>query len=127
MPCRGLSGVVSRVDYILIATATVEGHVNLLKQVLEQLQFHNLRVCKDKCKFLRPSIMYLGHTLSGAGLAPDLDKVKDLKDTRPPTNVSKVHSFCGFVRLLREFLARLFYSITAAVQFDKKWCKISMG
>ena len=39
---QGLSGVVSRVDDILIATATVEGHVNLLKRVLEWLQFHNL-------------------------------------------------------------------------------------
>ena len=34
---QGLSGVVSRVDDILIATATVEGRVNLLKQMLERL------------------------------------------------------------------------------------------
>ena len=91
-------------DDILIATATVEGHVNLLKQVLERLQFHNLRVRKDKCKFLQSSIVYLGHTLSGAGLALDLDKVEDLKDMRPPTNVSEVHLFCGFVNYYASFL-----------------------
>ena len=101
---QGLSDVVSRVDDILIATATVEGHVNLLKQVLERLHFHNLRVRKDKCKFLQPSIVYLGHTLSGAGLAPDPEKVKDLKDARPPTNVSEVRSFCGFVNYYASFL-----------------------
>ena len=103
---------------ILIATATVEGHVNLLKQVLEWLQFPNLRVHKDKCKFLQPSIVYLGHMLSGAALAPDPDKVKDLKDVHPPTNISEVHSFCGFVNYYASFLQgcstviQLLYNLT---------------
>ena len=64
--------------------------------------------------------MYLGHTLSGAGLAPDPDKVKDLKDARPPTNVSEVRSFCGFVSYYVSFLQ-------GSSTFDKKWCEISMG
>ena len=78
--------------------------MNLLEQVLEWLQFHNLRVRKDKCKFLQPFIVYLGHMLSGVGLAPDPDKVKDLKDTCTPTNVLEVHSFCGFVNYYVNFL-----------------------
>ena len=41
---QGLSGVVSRVDDILIATATVEGHANLLKQVLEWLWWRQTKL-----------------------------------------------------------------------------------
>ena len=50
------------------------------------------------------SIMYLGHMLSGVGLALDPDKVKGLKDTRLPTNVLEVRSFCGFVNYYASFL-----------------------
>ena len=62
------------------------------------------------------------------GLAPDPDKVKDLKDACPPTNVSEVHSFCGFVNYYTSFLQgcstvlQLLYNLTkngVKFQWDK--------
>ncbi len=47
---------------------------------------------------------YLGHIVSENGVATDPDKVKIVKEYPPPTKVSEVRSFLGFVGYYRKYI-----------------------
>ena len=53
-----LQGIPGVVDDILISMATEEEH---LKEVVFRLWTKNLRVKKPKCKFMAPSVQFLGY------------------------------------------------------------------
>lgn len=101
---QGLPNVVSRVDDILIATKSKSEHLTLLKEVLERLNKYNLRVRKDKCRFLQSSVLYLGYIISLDGIRPDPSKIEAIKNAPQPTNVSEVRSFCGFINYYSNFI-----------------------
>ena len=47
---------------VLIASETLEEHLEVLENVLERLQVVRFKLNKDKCEFLRTEITFLGHT-----------------------------------------------------------------
>ena len=49
-------------------------------------------------------VEYLGTTISSAGISPTTGKVQAIKDTAPPTSVSKLQSFLGSAHFLRKFV-----------------------
>ena len=58
-------------DDILIYSPSLPAHVDHLKQVLDQLRAHNLYMKLSKCSFAQLQLEYLGHIISGAGVATD--------------------------------------------------------
>ena len=58
-------------DDILIFSKTFEEHLERLEMVLKRLREHGLKLKLEKCTFLRRRVTYLGHEVSGAGIAPD--------------------------------------------------------
>ncbi|GIY33750.1 hypothetical protein CDAR_382811 [Caerostris darwini] len=52
------------IDDIIIASKTVEEHMNRLEIVFKILLSANLKVKPSKCSFLQHEITHLGHTLS---------------------------------------------------------------
>ena len=73
---HGIPGVVVYIDDILISNPTDDEHLSSLEEVLKRLQNANLRARKAKCKFLAPSVSYLGYKIDGEGLHPLPEKVK---------------------------------------------------
>ena len=63
------------IDDILITGETETDHLQTLEQVLEQLAKAGLCVKKNKCKFMVPSLDYLGYIIDAHGLRPHPDKV----------------------------------------------------
>ena len=47
---------------------------------------------------------YLGHIITGDGIAVDLEKIHAIMDWPTPTNVSEVCSFMGLVGYYRHFV-----------------------
>jgi len=55
------------VDDIILASDSLEEHLQLIQKVLKRLQQAGLKCHPKKCKWFQPSVSYLGHVV-GAGL-----------------------------------------------------------
>lgn len=67
-------------DDILVYNKCLLEHENHLKVVLQILREHKLYANMNKCSFAQQSLNYLGHIISGQGLAPDQEKTKNMTD-----------------------------------------------
>lgn len=61
------------------------------------LQQHQLYACFSKCSFGVTEIEYLGHTLSGQGVAMDTTKLDAIRTWPLPTNLKQLHGFLGLL------------------------------
>lgn len=63
--------VVVFIDDILIYSKTQEEHLQHIQMVLDILKEHQFKVRLSKCTFAQQQLKYLGHILSGEGVATD--------------------------------------------------------
>ena len=63
-------------DDILVCSKTFEEYLQLLQHVFERLKKAGFTLKPRKCCFLRKNVIYLGHIISGKGIAPDLVKLR---------------------------------------------------
>ena len=103
----GIPGVTVYLDDILITGKTQEDHLSNLDSVLKKLSDAGLRLKKEKCSFMVPSVVYLGHRLDSEGLHPVFDKIQAIQDSPEPTDVSKLQSFLGMLNHYRHFLPNI--------------------
>lgn len=92
------------VDDILIYSKTLEEHLQHLQQVFGLLQEHQLYLKKSKCLFAQPRLEYLGHIISGQGVATDPAKIQDVAEWPTPTDVKQLRSFLGLAGYYRRFI-----------------------
>ena len=61
-----------------------EEHDARLKQVLTRARELNLKFNAKKCKIKQEEVPYVGHVLSKDGLKPDPEKIRAVKEMKPP-------------------------------------------
>ncbi|PNX85597.1 retrotransposon-related protein, partial [Trifolium pratense] len=91
-------------DDILIYSRDVKEHKIHLKMVLSVLIENCFVANKAKCKFGSSQIEYLGHIISGEGVAVDPNKVQCVLDWPKPKNVKGVRGFLGLTGYYRKFI-----------------------
>jgi hypothetical protein len=91
-------------DDILVYSPTWQTHLDHLTRVLETLLQHILFVKLSKCSFGMTEVDYLGHTVSGSGVAMDKCKVKDILNWPPPTTIKQLRGFLGLTGYYRRFI-----------------------
>ena len=101
---QGLEGVRNISDDIIIGGKTAEELLNRTIQTLNCLRECNLTINKDKCKFFREELVYMGHVLSRAGLSPDKSKVESIVSLKHPTNQKELRSFLGMITYCAKFI-----------------------
>ncbi|RLN36021.1 polyprotein [Panicum miliaceum] len=97
-------GVLVFIDDILIYSATLEEHEKLLQQVFDILRQHQFKIKRSKCTFARKEITYLGHIVSGCGVATDPKNVTAVQQWPVPMNVKEVRGFFGLAGYYRKFV-----------------------
>ncbi|XP_049524460.1 uncharacterized protein K02A2.6-like [Dermacentor silvarum] len=103
---RGMRHVAVYLDDILV-TGTDDGdHLQNLHNVLARLQDAGLKLKLEKCVFLAPSVEYLGHVISQAGLSPAPRKVDAVLKAPKPHN-KELQSYLGLINFYRSFLPKL--------------------
>ena len=104
---QGLEHVVVYIDHILITGHTEQEHLRTLNKVLQILEDAGMRLKKEKCVFMVPSVEYLGHSISKEGLQPTAEKVRAITEAPQPTNVSELKAFLGLVNYYGKFMQNL--------------------
>jgi hypothetical protein len=83
-------------DGILIYSRTWADHLRHIRAVFAELQRHQLFLKRSKCAFGAPSVAYLGHVVSAAGVAMNPAKLQAVRDWPRPQSARAV---CGFLGL----------------------------
>lgn len=101
---QGIPGVIAYLDDILISGPTEEEHLAALDEVLTRLERAGLRAREEKCRFLVPSVTYLGHTIGAEGIHPIPKKVEAIEKAPSPTNVTELRAYLGLLTYYGKFL-----------------------
>ena len=102
-----LEGVVGMVDDVLVHGRSQEEHDERLFKVLERLQREGLTLNKEKCKFSRSQVSFLGQVVNESGITPDPSKVAAIQNVRVPTGVGDVRRFLGTINQMSKFAPNL--------------------
>ncbi|XP_057506656.1 uncharacterized protein LOC130789864 [Actinidia eriantha] len=82
--------VIVFIDDILIYSPTREEHGQHLQIVLQTLRDHRLYAKYSKCEFWLPEVKFLGHVVSGNGVAVDSSKIEAVMDWQAPKNIFEI-------------------------------------
>ena len=96
--------VMCYVDDVVIATPTVEDHIDRLDEVFGCMKRAGLKCKPSKCEILRDSIKYLGRMVDRHGVRPDPEAVEVVLTWKAPRTDTQLMSFLGFANYYREFI-----------------------
>ena len=92
------------VDDVVIATPTLEDHIERLEEVFSCMKQAGLKCKPSKCEILRDSIKYLGRLVDKDGVRPDPEAVEAVLTWKAPKTDTQLMSFLGFANYYREFI-----------------------
>ena len=104
---NGLHGVAVFMDDILVYGNTPEQHDQYLSKVLERIESTGLKLNKDKCVFRQEQLHFLGQVIDKAGVKPDPDKVKAIREMPSPQNVAELRRVLGMFTYLGKYIPNL--------------------
>jgi len=89
---------------VLVFAADFDQMMSRLREVLKRLNDGGMKLRLEKCKFCESEVTYLGHTLSAAGIKPDMNKLKAVQGLPIPRKAKDVKSFLGLFSYYRKFI-----------------------
>ncbi|PFX16138.1 Uncharacterized protein K02A2.6 [Stylophora pistillata] len=102
-----VEGVKVIVDDLLVWGKDDEEHDARPKQKLTRAREVNLKFNAKKCKIKQVEVPNVGHVLSKDGFKPDPEKIRAVKEMKPPENVKELKTFLGFIQCLGKFMPNL--------------------
>ena len=115
--------VVVFIDDILVYSKNEEEHKEHLRLVLEKLREHQLYAKFSKCEFWLKEVGFLGHVISGEGIAVDPTKVQSVTEWLAPTSVGEIRGFLGLAGYYRRFIENFSKIAKPMTAFLKKGTK----
>lgn len=111
-------------DDIIILSNTFEKHVEILEEIFKRLSNAGLTLSKDKCKFCRPELEYLGYVIDKRGLHVNPNKVKAILNIPTPKNVNEIRRVIGTASWYRRFIpnfSTIIAPMTDLLKKHRKW------
>ncbi|KAK8923672.1 hypothetical protein KSP39_PZI019345 [Platanthera zijinensis] len=116
--------VVVFIDDILVYSKSEAEHKVHLRTVLQVLRENQLYAKFSKCEFWLEKVAFLGHVISGDGVAVDPTKVEAIRDWPVLRTVAEVRSFLGLAGYYRRFVenfSRIALPLTSLTHKDQKF------
>ncbi|XP_066341714.1 uncharacterized mitochondrial protein AtMg00860-like [Miscanthus floridulus] len=79
-------------------------HLRHLRAVLDVLHAHRLHLKRPKCAFATSAVHYLGHVITGEGVAMDTAKVAAVQSWPHPRTARGLRGFLGLAGYYRWFI-----------------------
>ncbi|CAI7860538.1 unnamed protein product [Closterium sp. NIES-53] len=98
--------VIIYLDNILVYSRDKQQHLADLEVVFTVLDKHRLPTKGSKCEFFQDRLEFLGHVISEAGVEINPKKLDTVIAWYPPTNLTELQSFLGFVNV-RQFVLEM--------------------
>ena len=93
-------------DDIIVYSKDLETHMVHVGRVLSCLAECGLQINYKKCEFVRQQVSFVGHILSGNGVRPAAQKVSDIINFPPPSDINSLRSFLGMASFYRKFVEK---------------------
>jgi hypothetical protein len=103
----GMANLAVYFDDIIVTGRDTTEHLSTLETVLSRLQESGLRLKKNKCKFLVPSVSFLGYLIDKHGIHPSPEKLRAIRDAPHPQNVTELKSYLGLLSYYNRFMPHL--------------------
>lgn len=91
-------------DDVIIFSKTHQEHLERLEKVFQRIRESGLKLSPKKCKFFKEEVVYVGHSVSAAGIRPDPEKTEVIRNWPTPTTPEDVQRFLGFAGYYRKFV-----------------------
>ncbi|XP_058733135.1 uncharacterized protein LOC131604728 [Vicia villosa] len=116
--------IVVFIDDILIYSKSEEDHTEHLRIALQVLKDNKLFAKFSKCEFWMETVSFLGHVISGDGIAVDPSKISAVLQWEPTKTVTEIRSFLGLAGYYRRFIegfSNLALSLTQLTRKDQSF------
>lgn len=100
----GIRGVAVLIDDIIICGHTRQEMQERLDSVLERIKQAGLRLNKNKCKFAKEQVEFLGFVIDAEGIHPAPSKVESIVNTPEPKNKRELQAFLGLYNFYERFV-----------------------
>jgi len=91
------------VDDVLIASRTLEEHLQHIERVLRRFREKGVTVKLKKSEFIRDEVKFLGYVLGTGGIRVDEERIERIKEFKEPRNKKELLSFLGLCNYYRKF------------------------
>ena len=121
---QGIPHVCCYLDDILVTGKDDAKYLQVLEEVFHRLEKHGLRLKREKCSFMEPSMEYLGHWIDATGIHTLPSKLQAIQDAPEPQNVTQLRSFLGLLNYYGKFignLSTLIHPLNELLKRDNPW------
>ncbi|KAL5010990.1 hypothetical protein ScPMuIL_013295, partial [Solemya velum] len=91
-------------DNIVVFSSTFEEHVTHLEEVFARMRRAGLKFKSSKCSMAQRKLLYLGHEISGTGIATDPAKIEAVRNWPDPVSLKDVQKFLGLASYYGRFV-----------------------
>lgn len=102
-----IENIIIFADDILIASETVEDHIQTLHKLFKRASELNIKFNQEKFQFLQSEVKYLGLIFDKHGSRPDKSRIKALENIAVPHNVKSLQKILGMFNFLRDFIPNM--------------------
>lgn len=91
-------------DDIVIFSQSIDDHLEHLKAVFETLIGFNIKLNKDKCKFMNEKVSFCGYQIAKDKIGRDYKYIEAIRQISKPTNLQELQSFLGLANYGSRFV-----------------------
>ena len=99
----GIPNTFGRIDDLLIATETLEQHLEILEQVMKRLEYFNIKTSVEKSFFCQDKLEFMGYIVGPEGIYPQLKTLDKMREAQFPSTRTELQSFLGLANWLIGF------------------------
>jgi hypothetical protein len=103
------------------------GMLSLIKQCLQRLVKHKLKLNLEKCNWIEKMVVFLGHKILGTEYELAEDKLLAISMAKPPKNIREVRQWNGLINFFRQSIPSYSMQAQPLTRLTRKDCSWRQG